>query len=255
MDYNDFDYETKMYFKKAMDIYSSVKNIDLIRNVKKFDGFVEEHLFGDFDKKILSLFAAGFLVDGNLEKMLSQYPDLNRESVLSFMCINEAFIDSIEDKDYEKFFNQNFKSDLERLVNHKELWDFCKIKTITPEVVMMLITSSSLTDCHGKEFDNILDFYAREYKVEGHYLGFRYHPVFEMIENYTLESGSVSKKELSGYTVDMYNPNDPWSDPLDVPLFIPYVEDANVKANIYMKYLEDNPNLLSSEDSKIKKMR
>ncbi len=188
MNYNDLSQETQSFLNKAMDIYSTIKDKSLHKTVE--DLYVEkDYEFTKLDKKILALFIAGFLIEGNLKEIFSQYDDIKLDNLFDFIDIKESDITSIEDKNYEEFFAKNLKLDLIRIIRER---NFDKeINFITPEVVVSTLQYVKLSG------SDILDYFARKYNIPRSAFGFSRHPIFHTLENYTLQDGSVSMKEFS----------------------------------------------------------
>ncbi len=185
MNYNELRKETKLFLNKAMDIYSIIKDKSIIQNVK--DLFTTgNHEFTKLDKKVLSLFIAGFLVDGNLKEIFSQYNDIKLDKLFDFIDIKESDIIPIPDDQYEDFFERNFKLDLMNIIKES---NFNKeINFITPEVVVNSLQYLNESD--------ILDYFANRYDIGRGHLSFGEHPLFKALENYTIINGSVSIKDL-----------------------------------------------------------
>ncbi len=93
--------ETKVFLNKAMDIYAVIKD-------RKMENF------SNLDKRILSLLAASFLVEGELKVCLINYDQLKLDDVLRFMDLNEEDIKPY-DGDYASFYEANFQEDLESM--------------------------------------------------------------------------------------------------------------------------------------------
>lgn len=186
MNYSDLSKETQLFLNKAMDIYSIIKDKKLNRTVEDAVR-TKKHEFTKLDKKVLALFTAGLLVEGNLKEIFSQYDDIKLENLFEFLGIQESDITSIEDRKYEEFFDKNLKLDLITII-HERNWDK-EVNFITPEVVVSSLKHISLSGSH------ILDYYAQEYKVNGYFIGFFEHPIFRALDNYNLIDGSVSKKD------------------------------------------------------------
>lgn len=186
MNYNDLNQETKLFLNKVMDIYSTIKdkNINYISN----NIFSTKHYqFTKSDKKVVALFIAGFLIDGNLKEIFSEYDDIKLEELFSFINIKESDITSISDDNYEEFFNKNFKLNLMSIIREKNKDK--NIHFITPELIVSSLKYSLYSG------SDILDDFAKKYDVANSSLGLSEHPVFKALENYILTDGSVSKKD------------------------------------------------------------
>ena len=185
MDYNQLRQETKIFLNKVMDIYSIIEDKIIIRSVK--DAFDRKtHVVTKLDKKVLALFIAGFLVDGNLKEIFSQYDDIKLSDLLDFIGIKENDIISIPEDKYEEFYEKNLKLDLMTII--KERNPDKEINFLTPELIIKSLQYASLSG------SPILEFFAKEYN-EKFILGFYMHPIFKVLENYTFIDGSVSKKD------------------------------------------------------------
>lgn len=186
MNYSDLIQETQLFLNKAMDIYSTIKDKSINKVVKDVIN-IKNYEFTKLDKKVLALFIAGFLIDGNLKEIFSQYDDIKLGNLLDFIDIKEHNIKSIEDENYEEFFEKNLKLDLISIIKERN-WGK-EINFITPEVVVNSLKFMSLSG------SNILDYFAKKYELSGSFMGINEHPVFNALDNYTLIDGSVSTKE------------------------------------------------------------
>ena len=185
MNYSDLSEETQLFLNKAMDIYSIIKDKSLNRTVKDIIG-TKDYEFTKLDKKVLALFIAGLLVEGNLKEIFSQYDDIKLDNLFDFIGIKESDITPIENEKYEEFFNKNIKLDLISIIKERNLGN--TINFVTPEVIVKALQFISLSG------SNILDYFAKKYDVSRSFLGFNEHPIFNALDNYTLMDGSVSKK-------------------------------------------------------------
>lgn len=186
MNYSDLSGETQLFLNKAMDIYSIIKDKSLNRTVKDIIG-TKDYEFTKLDKKVLALFIAGLLVEGNLKEIFSQYDDIKLDNLFDFIGIKESDITLIEDEKYEEFFDKNIKLDLVTIL--KESNRDNTINFVTPEVVISSLQDISLS---GSE---ILEYYKDKYNLKSGGIFISEHPLFRALENYTLIDGSVSKKD------------------------------------------------------------
>ncbi len=185
MNYNELSKETKLFLNKAMDIYSVIKDRNITRIVKTLVYGLENHEFTKLDKKVLSLFIAGFLVDGQLKEIFSQYDDIKLENLFDFINIKESDITPIPENQHENFFESNFKIDLITIIEEGNLDK--KVNFITPEVVISSLQHSSL---YGVK---ILDYFAYRYGISKGIMGFSEHPLFKALNNHTLSDSSITK--------------------------------------------------------------
>ena len=163
MNYSDLSEETKLFLNKAMDIYATIKDKSLNRTVK---GLIDtkDYEFTKLDKKVLALFIAGLLVDGNLKEIFSQYDDIKLDNLFDFIGIKESDITPIEKEKYEEFFDKNIKLDLITILKERNLGS--TINFVTPEVIVNSLQFISLSGSY------ILDYFAEKYDVTRSFLGF-----------------------------------------------------------------------------------
>ena len=98
-----------------MDIYSIIKDKSLKMYVKEIMS-TKKYELTKLDKKVLALFTAGLLVDGNLKDIFLEFDDIKLEDLLEFIGIKESDIIPIEKEKYEEFFNKNLKLDLVTII-------------------------------------------------------------------------------------------------------------------------------------------
>jgi len=185
MDYNNFNQKTKTFINKAMDIYSTISDMEIIQVVRD-TATSKEYRFTKLDKKILSLFIAGFMVDGNLKDILEQYDDLKLKDLLDFIKISENEINKLSDNEYIDYYSKNFRLDMESIIKGKTL--FYDINIITPEVIFWCLNQVSING------SDILNYFSTRHKLG---LWFNDHALFKALENYNLIDGSINKKESS----------------------------------------------------------
>ena len=186
MNYSDLSEETQLFLNKAMDIYSIIKDKSLNRTVKDIIG-TKDYEFTKLDKKVLALFIAGLLMEGNLKEIFSQYDDIKLDNLFDFIGIKESDITPIEDEKYEEFFDKNIKLDLVTILKERNWGN--TINFVTPEVVISSLRHISLSG------SNILEYYKDKYNLKSGGIFISEHPLFRALENYTLLDGSVSKKD------------------------------------------------------------
>ena len=185
MDYKNFNEETKTFMNKAMDIFSTISDMAIIQ-VVRHGSDLKEYQFTKLDKKILSLFIAGFMVNGNLKDILGGYDDLKLQDLLAFVKINENDINKLADNEYSDFYFKNFRLDMESILKEKFSYSFNDVNIITPEVIVW---------CLGKVTINgssILNYFSKMHSLG---LWFADHGLFKALENYNLINGNISEKE------------------------------------------------------------
>lgn len=181
--YENFDTKTKLFLNKSMDIYSTIKNVSITKKFKYIE-MPEYYTLSNFDKKILSLYIAGFLVDGNLKNILSDYTGLKVKDFLSFINLNEESIKKLKNNNYANFYFKNFESDLKSMGQKKSNTHI--IKKITPEVIFCFFNSSIVLE------SNILNYLIKACNIPEQKL----HNSFRAIEVYTFLSEIVEEKPL-----------------------------------------------------------
>ena len=186
MNYDEFNEETKIYINMAMDLYSIIKEKDIIQNVKHIRE-ENNYQFTKLDKKILSLFIAGFMVDGNLKDILGEYDDIKLQDLLSFANIRTKKIDKLSDEEYSNFYQKHFQLDLAGIMKEKTLFHI--INFITPEVIMSCLDGVKING------SDILNYFGNKFGIKVKW--FHEHPLFKALENYNLINGSISKKDFS----------------------------------------------------------
>ncbi len=208
IEYNDLNEETKTYINKAIDIFLAIYNKNIVRNVRNLYDTINNYNLTAFDKKILALFIAGFLADGNLKKILSQFDEIKLNDLLNFIDVNQNGIVSNEEN-YEKLYNEYFKLDLITLID--ERYNSVIVNFVTSELIF---SSLQYSDLYGSQ---ILDFYAYEHNLGSKVLGFSSHPLFSSLISHLKYSGAINS-ELSAknnhtfladfYDIDKPNPNE-----------------------------------------------
>ena len=113
--FDDLTEETQRYLKKTMDIYAAIEGKKLVVNNEELTLI---------DKKVISLFIAGFLIDSNLKNIVSQY-NIKLKDLLDFVKLNEDDIIPFDSydilskryKNYADYYNSVFKLNLMNIVS------------------------------------------------------------------------------------------------------------------------------------------
>lgn len=191
MNYNDFNQETQLFLNKAMNIYSIVEHRHIEKMIFNFIEY-QNYKYTEFDKKILSLFIAGILADGNLKEIFAQYDNIKLEDLYDFLDIKKSETDKILlNESYQEFYEENFKIDLKIIIDSKP--EKIKINYITPEVIIL---SLKHIDFHGYK---ILNYLGNAYEIDEAtipFLGFSEHPIFKHLEDYTRKDGSIKDETI-----------------------------------------------------------
>lgn len=184
-EYNNLNDESKRFLNKAMEIYAVLKDKNLKKVLSTLYFHNVNYEFTELDKKVLSIFIASLLVDGNLKQIFSQYDDIKLNDLFDFVGITEGDIKALENDNYEDFFNENIKSDLISITHDQ--YSEKKINFITPEVILKSLQFVSLNG------SKILDYFAYMYNLSGCLGGFYNHSIFSALDFHTLMDGSISK--------------------------------------------------------------
>jgi len=201
MDYNEFNYdqfndETKKYINMVMDLYSTIKDKDIIRRVKHIT-VIDNYQFTKIDKKILSLFIAGFMVDGNLKEILQEYDDIKLKDLLSFANIELENINKLSTDEYAKFYKQHFQLELVDISKLSKItYD---INIISPEVIMWFFAVISVDE------SDILNYFGNQFTNKKMWFG--KHPLFKALKSYSLINGYISEKNIGLYRKHYSNIN------------------------------------------------
>ena len=187
MKYDEFNEKTKLYINKAMDLYYSIKEKDIVQYVSRFSEG-KNYKFTKTDKKILSLFIAGYMVEEDLKDILSEYDDIKLQALLSFADIETKEIKKLADEEYSEFYQKYFQLDLISIMKEKST--FYDINFITPEVIIWCLGEVTVNE------SDILNYFCAKYDI-GSGMWFHDHPLFKALKNYNLINGSISEKNFS----------------------------------------------------------
>ncbi len=198
--YENFDDETKEYLNKAMDIYSTIKD----KKISKIVGFLgdkKKYTFSTQDKKILSLFIAGFYAP-SLSKILEGYDDLGKNDAFDFISTKEEDISNLEKKEYSNFYEKYMKSELMSISEY--CVSYHEIKKIASETIFLSLEGNGAS-IHNSD---IMNYFADAYDIDALFFG--EHPIFNAIENYATSKGLLQEKsnKFSNYYdySDLFNP-------------------------------------------------
>ena len=187
MKYDEFNEKTKLYINKAMDLYYSIKEKDIVQYVSRFSEG-KNYKFTKTDKKILSLFIAGYMVEEDLKDILSEYDDIKLQDLLSFADIETKEIKKLADEEYSEFYQKYFQLDLISIMKEKTtLYD---INFITPEVIIWCLGEVTINE------SDILNYFCTKYDISCG-LWFHEHPLFKALKNHNLINGSISERNFS----------------------------------------------------------
>lgn len=185
--YEELSEETVTFLKKAIDIYSAIKNreINKIVQLKSFSFETTNYHFSDVDKRIISLFLASLLVDNGLNNILKKYDDIRKEDVFDFIELNPSDIKELSEDEYRVLYNQGFKSDLKSVVKEYSDAEIFTCNEIKPEVIYLFQDQTSLNS-------KILDYFFRNYTSSRY---FSAHESLPEVKREVIKNGSIKPKK------------------------------------------------------------
>lgn len=190
--FDDLTEETQRYLKKVMDIYAAIEGKKLVVNNQELTLI---------DKKVISLFIAGFLIDSNLKNIVSQY-DIKLKDLLDFVKINEDDIIPFDSydmlskryKNYADYYNSVFKINLMDTVSKgTKKYD---AYFLSPELIFFCLRhdeycGSDVISKFGKQ-NNIRD-------LDGG-LSTSYHGLFDLIKISLIDCGCIAEKTNADFS-------------------------------------------------------
>jgi ATP-dependent protease Clp ATPase subunit len=191
MDYNIANYDnlnedTKTYINKVIDIYNTIKDIRIEKELNKNFMSKENYWFTKVDKKVLSFFIAGYLVDGALKGLLEQYDDLKLQDFIEFVNVDINNLKKIDENQYKTFYSENLQVEIINFVTN--IYGV-NVHYITPSVIALGISEH-------REASDILDKFTIVYKLGAGYLNFFCeHMIVRSFEALSMIEGSISEKE------------------------------------------------------------
>lgn len=140
--YYDLSIETKQYLEKAMDIFNTIEDKEIKKEVEILPGLREIIELDKVDKKCMSLFLAAFLVEGILRDLILKSEHIKLSSFYDFLDLEkESDSDNPKlvkpDSQYINLYNNWFREPLIFLNDCKKK-DF-DIYEITPETLYTLL--------------------------------------------------------------------------------------------------------------------
>ena len=139
VEYEKFSEETKKFFQKAMDIYENIESLKIEKEVEKLGSTKHQCTLSRLDKKVFSMFVASFTSNTHLQTLLSEYDDIKKEDLFSFIGMKEEEIKPLESS-YSKYYNTKFKLDLSNII--EEELEECSVLEISPEFIYYLLRKS-----------------------------------------------------------------------------------------------------------------
>lgn len=189
MKYEKLDDETKSYINVAIEIYNVIEKKKILKTINSLTNDKVLYLFTDVDKIILSLFIAGMLNKGNVQKIFSKYEDIKLQDLLDFIDTDLKEIAPLEEAQYSKIYAEQFYTLIKFFI--KEAYKLYDLKCITPELI---ISSLQLS---GDKSYNILLYYSYNYWEYKDTLSFYDHPFFSVLEDYIFDNGLAYSERVN----------------------------------------------------------
>ena len=185
--YESLNEETKVFLNKAMDIYSSIENIEITKEIK--EGYKTiEYTFSRLDKKVFSMFIASFISDTNLANLLKEYDDIKVDDLFSFVNTEKENIKSLESNNYSEYYDKKFRLYLISIL--KEEAGIYSFKELRPEIIFhymrRTVAGSKVIEYFTKCFSDNINTVAH----------ISTHPCFDAIRNYIKINGILKAKNI-----------------------------------------------------------
>lgn len=219
--YEEFSDETKKFLNKAMDIYSTIKDRE-IQIIKKEIFEYKNISLKKQDKKIFSLFMAGFLSNSSLKDLLDEYDEIKVNDLFSFIKLEENDIKPLSDNEYNEFYDKNFKITLTSILDKETLYI---INEVTPEVIFYLIEYSH--DIDSEIIDDFCDKYINK-SICYH------HPSFEAACLAAKANGAIKEKPRKNDNINI-TPEDIFTSIFNSPIEKPAMERKKSTSSITLE--------------------
>ena len=198
IDYRDLNNETQEFINKTIEVFLALKDKDISLE-HELKTITRKINLADYEKKLFSLLIAGFLVEGNLKDLLSQFDIFELDNLLDCFCLK---IDDIKtlDINYEELYDKQFKfyifNNLKQI--EEEPYD---IECITPSLLLYVATYKN---------DNSLDYFIYTYDKNNKYSSYDYHPLKSSLKNMLTFEGTIKKKDSNNSKRKFTRTSDIW---------------------------------------------
>lgn len=190
--FDDLTEETQRYLKKVMDIYAAIEGKKLV---------VDNQELSLIDKKVISLFIAGFLIDSNLKNIVSQY-DIKIKDLLDFVKLNEDDIVPFDSydmlskryKNYADYYNSVFKLNLMNTVS-KGTNDY-DAYFLSPELIFFCLRHDRYC---GSDVISKFGTQNNIRKLDGG-LSKDYHGLFDLLKISLIDCGCIAEKTNADFS-------------------------------------------------------
>lgn len=194
LDYETLNEETKTLLNKAMDIYFTIKDKNIEKLVKGIIGKTN-YTFTRLDKKIFSIYLAGFLTDTSLRTILEEFDEIKTEDLFDFIDITEEDIKSLDNSDYKEYYDTKFKLTLETMKEDLPQ----NYEKIIPEVIFYWLGFSYSTR------SRIIDYFMKA-NIPNAPSFAEDHPSFKMIKKAAKQTGAMKEKSNREYNLNRTSP-------------------------------------------------
>lgn len=185
--FDDLTEETQRYLKKAMDIYAAIEGKKLVVNNQELTLI---------DKKVISLFIAGFLIDSNLKNIVSQY-DIKLKDLLGFVKLNEDDIIPFDSydmlskryKNYADYYNSVFKLNLKNIVSNGTN-DYYDAYFLSPELIFFCLRRDRYCG------SDVISIFGKQNNIKNLNVGLSSYPhdIFNLLKISLIDSGCIAGK-------------------------------------------------------------
>lgn len=208
IDYKNLNNETQEFINKTIEVFLALKDKDIsLKHELKTETRIIK--LADYEKKIFSLLIAGFLVEGNLKDLLSQFDIIKLDNLLDCCGLK---IDEIKtlDINYEELYDKQFKFFI--FNNLKQTEESYDIEHITPSSLLYAATYKNKSS---------LDYFIFMYDKAKKYSSYYYHPLNSSLKNMLTFEGMIKRKDSNNSKSKFTRTSDIWRSDLSSIFSIP----------------------------------
>ena len=216
IDYGDLNNETQEFINKTVEVFLALKDKDI--SLKR-ESMTETRVvkLADYEKKLFSLLIAGFLVEGNLKDLLSQFDIIELDNLLDCCGLK---IDEIKtlDINYEELYDKQFKFFI--FNNLKQVEEYNDIERITPSLLLYAATYKN-----NNSLDNFIYTYDKGHKYSSYF----YHPLKSSLKNMLTFEGTFKGEDSNNSKSKFIRSSDIWGSNLSSLFSIPDISHNEKK--------------------------
>ena len=190
--FDDLTEETQRYLKKVMDIYAAIEGKKLVVNNQELSLI---------DKKVISLFIAGFLIDSNLKNIVSQY-DIKIKDLLDFVQLYEDDIVPFDSydmlskryKNYADYYNSVFKINLMNTIS-KGTNDY-DAYFLSPELIFFCLRRDKYCG------SDVISIFGEQNNIKNLNVSLSYnsHDIFNLLKISLIDCGCIAEKRNADFS-------------------------------------------------------